>query len=307
MYRTQHFRGLSDSHSYASCRSSRKSEGAVLTKNNRTAIVISGSSDIGYAISQRWIASGWEVFCTYRTSSPAVDELRRLGAQFVFCDLRESRSILSACSELRTICSQWDVLVLCPGTQDPVGPFSQCDFDSWEESVTVNFTGQMRVVHQLLHSRQVEGSHRPLVLFFAGVGTNNAPPNYSAYVVSKIALIKMCELLDAEIQDSRFVILGPGWIRTKIHGSTIRAGEIAGDSYQRTLQHFDSNDFNPMDQLLDCCDWLVSAHRDEVGGRNFSLEFDLWGTDELGNLLREDSDMYKLRRHRNDDPGKKEL
>ena len=118
--------------------------------------------------------------------------------------------------------------MLCPGTQEPAGPFVTCNFDAWEESVRVNFTGQIRIIQELLPTRRVHPALEPLVLLFAGGGTNNATVNYSAYTISKIALIKMCELLDAEVPDTRFAILGPGWVKTKIHEATLRVGAQAG-------------------------------------------------------------------------------
>lgn len=262
--------------------------------------MISASSDIGSAMSQRWLAYGWNVFGTYRTKSQAVDELCSQGMKLVHCNLSKVESIRDACSELRVLCSQWDVLVLCPGAQDPVGAFAECHFDEWEASVRVNFTSQVRIVHELLPSRRINSTLGPCVLFFAGGGTNNAPVNYSAYIVSKIALIKMCELLDAEIPDTRFLIVGPGWVKTKIHDSTLKAGERAGANYQRTMEKLASDEWTPMEQVLDCCDWLVSAPPELVSGRNFSAVFDRWGTEELERRLAQEPNMYKLRRYGND-------
>lgn len=271
-----------------------------MIKEDRSAIIISASSDIGTAISRRWLTRGWNVFGTYRTMSQTVDELHSYGVELVDCDLSDPTSIRKACSNLRTLCPQWDVLVMCPGTQEPVGAYIECNFDEWEESVRVNFTSQMRIIHELLPSRRVNSVLGPCVLLFAGGGTNNAPMNYSAYTISKIALIKMCELLDAEISDTRFVILGPGWVKTKIHNSTLRAGARVGINYQRTVKKLDSDEWTPMDQVLDCCDWAVNTHRELISGRNFSVVFDRWGTEELAKMLTENLDMYKLRRYGND-------
>ena len=47
------------------------------------------------------------------------------------------------------------------------------------------------------------------VIFFAGGGTNSATPAYSAQTLGKIALIKAVELLNDEIEDVKFFILGP--------------------------------------------------------------------------------------------------
>lgn len=269
-------------------------------KEKRTAIIISASSDIGTAMCHRWMDRGWELYGTYRTSSPAVEAMAKMGVKLVSCDLSDEGSVNDACSKLRSSCPQWDVLVLCPGTQEPVGAFSETGFDSWEESIKVNFSSQLRIVHELLSERAKAVIHGPIVLFFAGGGTNNATLSYSAYTISKLALIKMTELLDAEIPDTRFTIVGPGWVKTKIHDATLNAGEKAGANYQRTIDKLAGNECTDVEDVLDCCDWLIDAPREVVSGRNFSVVFDRWGTDELTEMLTKNPDMYKLRRFGND-------
>jgi NAD(P)-dependent dehydrogenase (short-subunit alcohol dehydrogenase family) len=175
----------------------------------------------------------------------------------------------------------------------------ECRFDDWEESVSANFTGQMRIIHELLPSRRIKTAPEPCVLLFAGGGTNNAPVNYSAYLISKIALIKMCELLDAEIPDTRFVIVGSGWVKTKIHAATLTAGVQAGANYQRTIEKLANDEWTPMERVLDCCDWVLNAARELVSGRNFSVVFDKWGTEERAENLIKEPNMYKLRRYGN--------
>lgn len=265
-----------------------------------TAVIISAYSDIGTAMSKRWLKRGWQIYGTFRTQSDTMNELQRKGARLVCCDLSDSLSVHRACLKLRRLCPRWDILVMCPGMQEPIGSFEKNHFDEWEESIKVNFTAQMRIVHTLLPYRRLRTTLRPCVLFFAGSGTNNAPVNYSAYIVSKIALIKMCELLDAEIPDTRFVIIGPGWVKTKIHVSTLKAGLRAGANYQRTIDKLAGNECTPMEKVIDCCDWIVDSPRPVVGGRNFSVAFDMWGTKDLKNKLLEENNMYKLRRYGND-------
>jgi len=152
----------------------------------------------------------------------------------------------------------------------------------------------------LLPTRRVGGSKFPCVLLFAGHGSNDAPANYSAYIVSKIALIKMCELMDAEIPDARFVIIGPGPVLTKIHEPTYAAGERGGPNYHRTMNRVAQNHWVSMDEVLDCCDWAVDSPRKVISGRNISLVFDVWGTEELDTKLIDEPNMYKLRRSGND-------
>lgn len=263
------------------------------------ALIISISSDIGYALATRWRKRGMEVAGTYRRASGLTDDLKLSGVRIFHCDVASAASVRRVCARLRRAYPQWNYLVLCPGTLQPVGAFTDSDFAEWQRSVEVNFIRQMQFVRELLPSRSKIKNHPPVVVFFAGGGTNNATVNYSAYTISKIALIKMCELLDAEIPDTNFVILGPGWVKTKIHQETLQAGQKAGANYPKTLDRIASDKFTPMERVLDCCDWAVAAPRKAAGGRNFSVVFDKWGTSALIKKLLADPDMYKLRRYRN--------
>ena len=116
---------------------------------------------------------------------------------------------------------------------------------------------------------------------------NSAPPKLSAYTASKIMLIKMCELLDAENSDLKFFIVGPGFVKTKIH-DLIKANLTAGK------KEID------MEDIYKGIRWLTAQEKIIVGGRNFSIAYDCLGDDRLAGELWEHEDMYKLRRRKND-------
>jgi len=265
----------------------------------RRAVICSISSDIGLALAERWIARGWDVAGTYRTPTAGLATVVAAGAAVTPCDLAERASVEAAAATMGAG-GVWDVLVLAAGLQDPVGAFAETDFDEWEQSFTVNFTAQLRLLHRLLPLRNTRDGRVPSVILFAGGGTNNAPTNYSAYILAKIASIKACEILDAEIPDTKFTIIGPGWVATKIHESTLNAGERAGANYQRTVETLASARLTPMSDVLDSIDWAVGGSRAVVSGRNFSTVFDRWGDPALDEVLRGHPDAYRLRRAGND-------
>ncbi len=266
----------------------------------RKAIVVSASSDIGLAMCDKWLSQGVLVAGSYRTHSQALGKLEHKGLQTFPCDLADRQSIKDFCQNIQHKFGQWDSLVLCPGLQDPIGMFADIDFDEWEHSLRVNCSAQLRIIHQLMPLRRLSAESSPCVLSFAGGGTNNATVRYSAYTLAKIALIKMTELLAAEITDTRFVIVGPGWVKTKIHQSTLEAGDRAGENYQVTQTKLQGDELTSMDDVVNCCDWLIWQTGTEVSGRNFSVVFDEWGEKNLIDDLKNDSNMYKLRRSGND-------
>ena len=253
------------------------------------AIIISISSDIGAALAKRWQKRGYEITGTYRTPNKNID---KLNANLISCDLSDDESVMWATDELKRIGNNWDILAMCPGTQEPVGLFQDHNFDDWAESITINFTNQMRILHALLPSR----SKRARVLLFAGGSMNRATKYYSAYTASKVALVRMTELLALEIPDTAFTIVGPGWVKTKIHDSTLKAKERAGQDYKRTVEQLASDRCTPMDKVLDCCDWILSQPKEVIGGRNISVVADEWGTEKLSHSLRESKNKFKMRR-----------
>lgn len=263
-------------------------------------VVLGASSDIANALCMDWVARNWAVWGTYRTMSAAVEKLQEQLQGVVQCNLDDSSSVDRACKDLGQDVEGWDVLVLGPGLQEPIGLFETCNFDEWANSIEVNFTNQLRFLHGVLPFRNKESSSiGPTVIFFAGGGVNNAPIRYSAYTVAKVAMVKMVELLAAEMPDIKFVIIGPGWVKTKIHNSVLAAKENAGSGYQRTLEKLKSNEFVPMSKVIDCCNAMIVGNKAALTGRNISVEFDRWHEPRFVDFLRENSDLYKLRRFGN--------
>lgn len=262
-------------------------------------VIISINSDIGENLALHWQRMGFRVAGTYRNWNSNCDRLKDAGVEMVHCDLQESDSISKSTDQLLNI-SPWEVLVFASGDQKPIGKFEEIDIDDWKKSITSNFLGQIEMVHGLLRGRRPNSDFFPSVVFFAGGGTNSPVERYSAYTISKIALIKMCELLDFENQDCKFTIIGPGWVETKIHDATLEAGVLAGSNYMKTLEMRTGKKMNPMINVLVNIDWIIKQPKSVVGGRNFSSVHDNFKSESLINALKIDSNLFKLRRFGNE-------
>ena len=267
-------------------------------KSAPTVFILGLSSDIGRELGKRYLADGFQVYGTYRRRA-ALDEFSGRAGLFR-CDVTAAASVRSLAEACRAADLRWNIFIGAVGTEEPIGPFFDSDFDVWEQSVKTNSLGLLRVLHAL-HPLRAPGRESACVLF-AGAGTNNAAVNYSAYCVSKILLIKMCELLAAENAELNPVIIGPGMVRTKIHEQTLRAAERSGVNYQKVVTFLASDDPGVShDDIYACVNWCIGAGREVAGGRNFSLVHDAWrrGGDALKRVLPGDENMYKLRRYGN--------
>jgi NAD(P)-dependent dehydrogenase (short-subunit alcohol dehydrogenase family) len=261
---------------------------------DRTAFVLGASADIGLALSRRLLDDGWRVVGAARDGGRLAALAGREGFHALTCDLADRASIAAMIEDFAALGLGWDLLVSAAGTMEPIGPFFELDFDAWERSVTVNAMAQLRVLHGLWRFRAGEPAD---VMLMAGGGTNNPFTNYSAYCVSKIALIKMCELLDDEEPALNIFIIGPGFVRTRIHDETIAAGARAGAGLDKT-RAFLGGEGTPMDDIYAHMRWCMDQGRGVCGGRNFSTVHDAWrdGGRALSKALRNDPSAFRLRR-----------
>jgi len=271
----------------------------VLAKN---IFILGIGSDIGKRLAERYLLLGHSVVGTYRHKI-SINDLTNMGSlKLIKCDLVNKISTRACLQEYKMINRPWDIFISCVGTMEPIGKFFNSDFSKWEKSVILNSLSQLRFLHDLYpYRRKNKVSH---VVFFAGGGTNSPFTNYSAYCVSKIMLIKMCELLDDENKDLNAFIVGPGWVRTKIHAQTLHSRWIAGANYARTKEFLRSkNPGTDYQDIFDCINWCIEQGRDACGGRNFSVIHDQWRKKSLNlaKKLRAYPDKFKLRRFKNEE------
>ena len=254
------------------------------------AVVIGLGSVIGGFVATRLQKSGWSVIGTARRGTSLESEF----AQIIRCDLNDSASIDRGEKALKVASVDWSLLFVAAGTMQPIGKFFDVAASDWESAIQVNAFGPLRLLRAIWPVRSSDES--PTVCFLAGGGTNNDFPNYSAYCVAKILLIKLMELLQSEEPSSKFVIIGPGYVNTPIHDETISAGNAAGKNHERTKQLLRG----PGTSLENIYQHVLACHYDsveQVGGRNFSTVHDEWERGSVIQMIKEfPDDAYRLRR-----------
>lgn len=263
----------------------------------KTVVIIAISSDIGMELAKNYSRDGYCIIGTYRAASLLHNFSSIPNCYLFYCDISDKNSVEEFIDKFKKINLRWDTFISCVGTLKPIGKFFNCNFDEWTDSIHVNAIEQLRLLHKLYPYRQFDKIVD--VVFFAGGGTNNPVPNYSAYTASKIMLIKMCELLDSENDDLNVFIIGPGWVKTKIHRQTLANKEKAGTNYFKTLDFMKNKKGVEMEDIYNCIKWLCQQGKAVSSGRNFSLSNDSWGGEKgetLSKELRANNDMYKLRR-----------
>lgn len=263
----------------------------------KKALIISVTSDIGSSIAIKLIERGFEVYGTVRQFNEGSDELKKLGVMIYHLDL----NAITPDSICRLQNIQWNLMVICSGSMEPINSFLDLNDEEILDCLNVNLLMPLSLVRRLVrargqHHKQID-EHKPHIVFFSGAGSAGTANNYFCYALSKIALIKAVELLDSEVSEVSFSILGPGWIKTKIHDQTLRAGKNAGSNLQRTEEKLNQLGLEGFDQINNYMLWVIQTGAECVSGRNIVCSTDPWGNSALEEELLTDKNLFKLRRY----------
>lgn len=257
-------------------------------------IILSVSSDIGANLAFKWLKEKKNVIGTYRKTNKYISILKKQGCKLFKVDFSKKIEVDKFTKVIKG--KKIEKILSAVGTQEPVGQFINVDFDKWENSILINAINQIRCIVKI----HKHNNSKLNIVLFAGGGTNNATESYSAYTLSKIMLIKFAELISFEEKNINCSILGPGWVNTKIHEETLKNKKLAKKNYKRTIQKLDSDECVPMHKVVECLEWMFNQNKDVIGGRNISLVYDAWDEKKLTNILKRNSDIYKLRRYKNE-------
>lgn len=261
-------------------------------------VLIGGiSSDIGKALAQLYIADGCTVFGAYRDGS-GLGSLKQAGAHLIPCDITRPDDLRNLAAELDRAAFRWDLFISAVGQLSPIGPFLDGDRGVWLDSLSVNGPSQLALLHAVAPCRRADPLAK--VAFLVGGAISRSFPNYSAYSLGKLQLVKFCELIHDEAPDLHAIAVGTGWVATKIHNQTLAAAALAGENFQRTRDFLERAEAGTsIADIKALMDWCFVQPRDVTGGRNFSVVHDAWrdGGAELAQALSDQPDCFKLRRH----------
>ena len=185
----------------------------------REAVVITGTSrGIGYHLAKRFLALGYDVIGISRSETDIDDP--------GFRSLRADVGDLGQVKELSGVLAGEPIVGLInnAGTHGPIGPFEAASMEDWVQAFYVNLFGAAALTQVCISPiRERNG----FIIFLSGGGSAYPRPNFSAYSVSKTAVVRLSENLAKELAPEIFVYcVAPGPNRTAILEEAIQGGEV---------------------------------------------------------------------------------
>ena len=254
-----------------------------------------GSAGIGLEVSRELARRGARVVITSRdlgAVQSAVDGLDGEGHQGLALDVSERDAWPDA---IGTIDAGGPLhgLVTAAGELGPIGLLEDVAPAAIARTIAVNLIGTMLALHYSL-PRLKRSAGRAVT--FSGGGATSPLPRYDAYAVSKAGVVRLTENV-AAASEIEVNCVAPGFVATRIHEGTVRAGpDAAGAAYhERTLTGLAEGGV-PAGEAAELVCFLLSDAAAGITGRLLSAQWDPWREEEFQARLRADPDLATLRR-----------
>jgi NAD(P)-dependent dehydrogenase (short-subunit alcohol dehydrogenase family) len=183
----------------------------------KTVLVTGGSTGIGFAAAQAFVAEGATVFITGRDAATLQQAQQQLGAQAEAivndaASLQGARALAAAFVAKRV---QLDAVFVNAGTAQ-LAPFADVDEAFWDRVFDTNLKGAYFQLQALLPVLARGAS----IVLNGSVNAQIGMPNSSVYAASKAALISLARTLSAELlpRGVRVNVVSPGPIETPLYG-----------------------------------------------------------------------------------------
>jgi 3-oxoacyl-[acyl-carrier protein] reductase len=247
----------------------------------RVALVTGASRGIGREIALAFAREGARVALVARSGADienAAAEIRTAGGDALplvadVTDRTQVRAVVDQCLQRY---DRVDILVNNAGMLGPLGPLVDNPVEEWLQTVEVNLFSVFLMLHAVLPSmmRQRYGK----VINLSGGGAAYGRPYFTAYGVSKAAVVRLTESVAEEVREYGIDMnaMAPGAVNTGMLRQVIEAGERVGDRARAdALQQLETGGV-PVETPARLALFLASSASDGLTGRLISSIHDDW-------------------------------
>jgi len=268
---------------------------------NKRIIITGGSMGIGFAVAQRCAKEGAMPTLVSRHKDDLEKAIKMIGESgknhsYYCLDVSVPEKVKEMADSVEKDLGFIDGLVNCAGTLAPIGKIDEIDPIEFTKTININLLGTFHMCHYFIPL--LKNSKRGKIVNYSGGGATSPFPNYSAYAVSKIGIVRLTENMALESKNDNIDInaVAPGFVMTRLHQETIKAGKKAGEDYlKKTLGLISKGGVSP-DIPARLTVFLLSRQSDGITGKLISAPWDPWEDNNFLTRLKNDKDLATLRR-----------
>jgi 2-dehydro-3-deoxy-L-rhamnonate dehydrogenase (NAD+) len=238
-----------------------------LDLKGRHAVITGGASGLGYAISERMIASGATVTWWDINVDVMALAAKTIGAD-IHCekvDVTQHNSVVAALSRTIAKRNKVDILVNSAGITGPNVKLADYPPEAWAQVLNVNLNGTFHCCREV--AAHMQGNKYGRIVNIASVAGKDGNPNASAYSASKAAVIALTKSLGKELANSGVLVncVTPAAVKTAMFD------QMTPEHIAFMLSKIPMGRFGNTDEVAAMVSWLCTEDCSFSTGAVFDL------------------------------------
>ena len=212
-------------------------------------------------------------------------------------DITNNNKILSFIKKNKKFIEKADLIINSTGEQGEVNNFYKINLNKFKKTFDVNFFSNVFLLKSL--NKVIKSKKKLLILVFSGGGVTSRRDNFSSYSISKLALVKLVEILSYELPktNTRINAIAPGVINSQMTRKLLKLKKKIRKKEIRNIKKEFKNSQYSMNKIFLLINFLLSKNGQYISGKLISSRWDnfkYWNKSKISKILS--SDIFTLRR-----------
>ena len=215
-------------------------------------------------------------------------------------DVIKKSSIKKTFLKNKKFINKTNILINTVGEQGEIKNFFKMDFKKFLRTYEINFFSNIFLFKNLYPL--IKNNKNLLILLFSGGGATNLRKNFSSYSLSKVALVKLVEILSVEFSNKNIRInaISPGIINSKITKIILKKNKYVSKNEINKIKEQISSSNKNLEKIYDLINFLYNKKGKNISGKMISSSWDnviSWSKSKIDKLVK--TDLFTLRRNGN--------
>ena len=190
------------------------------------------------------------------------------------------------------------IIINTVGVQGEIKNFFTLNLEKFYQVFKINFFSQILLFKNIY--QYIKFHKNILIIMFSGGGVSGERQNFSPYVLSKIALVKLVEILALEFNNKNIRInaISPGIINSKMTSLILKKNKNVNLKELKKIKKEIVKSKKSLEKIYNLIDLLSEKKGKKISGKIISSRwdrFDKWNSRDIKRLVSHD--LFTLRRN----------